>query len=220
MEKNYNRINFYWNGVDVDYYSNYDCSESYCDEEGICRCGTIVDTDVCSVNYEKIAEVLTPVLNCAGNKEVFHYCVERAVRHNIQIADFQVEIEGGYYGDEIEGVYLDKDKEIEIINMIYTLSGMESNEEMIEFALKEEYGSYLSKFKGCKWALEKMPVKDIRIGNKKHYSNLNQDYVRSYKDWTGVVCLVDLNNRIVDGHHRLKSKEKLEEVKVLRSFFE
>ena len=220
MEKTYNPINFYWNGVDVDYHSRYDCANSYCDEEGICRCGTIVDTNVCSVNYEKIAEVLTPVLNCAGNKEVFRYCVERAVRHNIRIADFEVETEGGYYGDEIEGVYLDIDKEVEIINMIHTLSGMESNEEMIEFALKEEYGSYLSKFKGCKWTLEKMPVKDIRIGNKKHYSDLNKDYVKSYKGWTGVVCLVDSKNRIVDGHHRLKSKEKLEEVKILRSFFE
>ena len=49
-------ITFQYNGVYVDYSNSYDCENYGCDDEGICRCGSIYDVCIESVDVSFIVK--------------------------------------------------------------------------------------------------------------------------------------------------------------------
>lgn len=64
--------------LDYDYDSDYNCEGSGCDDEGICRCGTITNTRINSVDIDTIAHEI------CGDKEniILNYCVNRVLNHS------------------------------------------------------------------------------------------------------------------------------------------
>jgi hypothetical protein len=99
----------------------YSCETSGCDEEGICRCGKIVDEHVMSVDLslvtDEIYDQLFPRENQSdkrenilseifyGGEKVDKYCIYRilAINESYYPENWRVNISGGYYGDEIDG---------------------------------------------------------------------------------------------------------------------
>lgn len=85
-------------GVDYDYNTEYDHDSYGCDDEGICRCGRIYDARVTEVDTSSLLASLT------NRNSVPDEIVEYANQVGIQDPDnWDVEVTGGYYGDEIEG---------------------------------------------------------------------------------------------------------------------
>ena len=58
MKKLINSNYTYDSIVDYDYRTEYSCSQSGCDDEGICRCGVITDTEIKKIDISLFAETI------------------------------------------------------------------------------------------------------------------------------------------------------------------
>ena len=223
-------------GVDFNYCVNYDydgytsCSESGCDEEGICRCSTIEDAHVVSVNITSMAEKIhysyydnslstkrnSTINSILGgvSKEIDLYTIDRILRINkaYEPSNWEVQVCGGYYGQEIDDVILydsvakkiedDIDKAFDVIDLT----------ERIEFLLMLEYGSILPELKGRQYSIETIERDSIIFGSDSHYRKVNTESLdhysdRNYKGIRGIALSKGDKLRLIDGYHRSSTSE-------------
>lgn len=186
--------------VDVEYENGTDeceCGDDYC------RCSTIANARVEHVPYEKLAEEIAP------GSLLLKYCVERILRHFKSLRDqnnWDIEIEGGYYGEELGEVKLNREVAETISNLLLSLEDATDNQ-LVETALQVEYGFVLPTLKDKTWTLEKVSVNDIDLVNTHHAANLNEDQVVTYrkeeKPIVGLALFVNGKFRVIDGYHRV-----------------
>jgi hypothetical protein len=210
------------NDVDVRYCVEYEynyrrnCGSYGCDDEGICRCGKYEDCSVEEIDYVKLADQFAGMYCAQANKEIFAYCIERILRKRVGLSDFYFDIGGGYYGQEIDGIYLEEES---TFCKMFKEMAKQSVTENVNTALEAEYGYLLPKLEGCTWELQTALVDEVRIGSDNHYRKLDKSYIDRYNKWDGIVCLVDCNNKIVDGYHRFKASQNVgrDEFKILKA---
>ena len=235
---------FRWSGVEYDYNTQYSCRDSGCDEEGICRCGTIYDEVITSVNVgDVVGEIyaayfdnslsternnkLNSILN-GISKEIDLYTIDRIVRHH-KIFDtnlWDIHVTGGYYGQEIDMVTLDPgvarqiERDLEIAFSIEDLSGR------IEFLIGLEYGHLLPELEGCSYEVIEIDRDKIIFGSEGHYQKVKEKKLDHYLDtkYMGIRGIVLKRERkagdqwrLIDGYHRCSASRK-DKVKVLRAF--
>jgi uncharacterized protein YqkB len=230
------RHNFQWD-VSYTYETSYSCEQSGCDQEGICRCGTIYDESINSVDINEIANkiynsIFDNSLSTKRNNtinsilygvtdEIEKYTIDRILRSNKvwDTSNWEIEVGGGYYGQEIESVKLKED----IIERLET--DLESAFEItdltkrIEFILNLENGWIIDEVKDSKYELQEVDRDDIIFGNLEHYKRVQREDLdfysdRNYKGIRGIVKKDGDKWKIIDGYHRL-SKTENRKVKVL-----
>ena len=102
--------------TDLSWIVDYDYDRSGCTcgaEYGICRCTTITNTWISKVNAHEVVNELYRK-HSRTDSEIDEYCFER-ICHAYKIYDndlYEVETCGGYYGEEVNGVYFENEKEI------------------------------------------------------------------------------------------------------------
>lgn len=229
-------------GVDYDYDTEYSCEESGCNSEGICRCGRIYDTRVTGVNISRIADELynqkfdksksterdnkiNYVLFGTG-KELDIYCIDRILR-SYKIWDnnyWSVDVQGGYYGDEIGSIILDSSLAKKIESDIDEVLSINTLKDKINFILKREYGYLLPELEGCDYELSTIDINDVVFGSDGHYKKIQQEnlehyYANSYEGIRGVLKKDGPKYKIIDGYHRMYAgglgKLKSNDVKVI-----
>ena len=223
-------------GVDFKYdllydYDNYtSCSESGCDEEGICRCSTIEHAHVVSVNIPSMVNHIydnyfdnsistkrnSTINTILGgvSKEIDIYTIDRILRINkvYEPSNWEVNICGGYYGEEIDDVILDDflaqkvEKEIDDAFNIIDLK------ERIEYLLILEYGNILPELKDCKYSIQKVERDSVIFGSDEHYRKVNEKKLDHYSDKNyngirGIALLKKDKYRLIDGYHRCSTSE-------------
>lgn len=191
--------------VDVTYDNGTDeceCGDDYC------RCSTIVNTTVESIPYDRLAEEIAP------ESILIKYCVERILRHFKPLREqssWDIEVEGGYYGEELGEVKLNKDVAETLSNILLSLENATDNQ-AIETALQVEYGFVLPTLKDKNWTLERVAVAELELKNKHHAANLDEEQVVSYrideKPVVGLVLHLDNKYRVIDGYHRITAAKK------------
>jgi len=191
--------------VDVDYDNGTDeceCGDDYC------RCSTIVNTQVSSVPYEKLAEEIAP------ESILLKYCVERILRHFKPLREqssWDIEVEGGYYGEELGEVKLDKNVAETLATILHSLEDATDNQ-AVETALNVEYGFILPTLKDKTWTLERVAVAELDLGNKHHAANLDEERVDSYRvekqPVIGLLLKADNKYRVIDGYHRITAAKR------------
>lgn len=187
--------------LDYDCDWDYDCDNSGCD--GICRCGTITNTKIKSVNIAGIAEKL-----CSKSNPLLAYATNRILTHS-KLMDpntWDLETGGGYYGEEVYGARFSYDAApYEALSNL--LSYKDNPVELIKAVLQHEYSYILPELEGItSCTIEKVPVEDISIGQKDHYKRLDRKIVESYSDYelpVGVCLETDGGLKLIDGYHRL-----------------
>ena len=108
--------------LEYDYNTYTSCHERYCNEEGICRCSTIQNAHVVSVNIPNMVnhiydyyfdDSISTKRNFTINsilggvsKEIDIYTIDRILRINkaYEPSNWEVQVCGGYYGEEIDDV--------------------------------------------------------------------------------------------------------------------
>lgn len=179
--------------TDYDYDTEFRCEEAGCYEEGICRCGSIVNSYVKSVNLStltneiysqfmpedkksrkrenRISEILY------GGEIIDKYCIYRIlVKNKVFIPDnWNVVTCHGYYGDEIESVCVDTHL-LTIVNKhcekLFTLNTLS---EKLKYVIELEYGYLLDDLKDCDFELISIYKNYI------DFKKLNQNHIKMVK---------------------------------------
>jgi uncharacterized protein YqkB len=223
-------------GVDFTYdlrydYNNYtSCSESGCDEEGICRCSTIEDAHVTSVNIpsmvnhiyanyfdDSISTKRNSTINSilgGVSKEIDIYTIDRILRINkvYDPSNWDVQVCGGYYGQEIDDVILEDSVAKKIENQLEDAFNIIDLTERIEYLLMLEYDKILPELKGCKYSVETIERDSIIFGSDKHYRKVNTKNLEHYSDKNyqgirGIALDKGDKLRLIDGYHRSSTSE-------------
>jgi hypothetical protein len=230
-------IKFQYNGVYVDYSYTYDCENYGCDEEGICRCGSIHNESVESVDvslivkkiYDEFFEqgkaanrnnTINEVLYGIG-KDIDIYTIDRIIRsYKIwESENWDIEVEGGYYGQEVNDVRIKESIADKIEEELMIVFSLPSLKEKIEYLLKVEYGKILPEITDCNYKFITIDKDDIIFGTEKHLDKVMKKDLDFYSDknYNGIRGIVKKSGdkwRVIDGYHRIFST-KFPRVKVL-----
>lgn len=219
-------ITFQYNGVYVDYGYTYDCENYGCDEEGICRCGTINNEHIDSVDvslivkriYDEFFEqgkaanrnnAINEVLYGIG-KDIDIYTIDRILRsYKIwENENWDIEVEGGYYGQEAGNVTIKESIADKIDEELWTVFSLPSLKEKIEYLLNVEYGKVLPELSNCNYESIVIDKDDVVFGVEKHLNKVMKKDLDFYSDknYSGIRGIVVKSGdkwRIVDGYHRI-----------------
>ena len=223
--------NFRYN-TEYDYSDYRDCSAHGCDDEGICRCGTIEDAHVVSVNIPNMVNEIhanyfdnslatkrnNNINSILGgvSKEIDIYTIDRILRINkvYEPSNWNVQVCGGYYGQEIDDVILEDSVAQKIENQLEEAFNIIGLTERIEYLLMLEYGKILPELKGRKYSIETHERDSIIFGSDEHYRKVNTKSLDHYSDknYTGIrgVALSKGDKlRLIDGYHRSSASENM-----------
>jgi hypothetical protein len=230
-------ITFQYNGVYVEYNYNNDCENYGCDEEGICRCGTIYDEHVESVDvsllvkkiYDDFFEqgkaadrnnAINEILYGIG-KDIDIYTIDRILRsYKIwEVENWNIEVEGGYYGQEVGDVTIKESIADKIEEELWIVFSLPTLKEKIEYLLKVEYGKILPEIADSNYESIVIDKDDIIFGVEKHLKKVMKKDLDFYSDkkYNGIRGIVKKSGdkwRVIDGYHRIFST-KFPRVKVL-----
>lgn len=230
---------FLYIGIDIDYKRDYNCSSYGCNSEGICRCSSIYDEQIININVSKIVEDIynqiydnskaTKRNNLINSlfgisKELEIYTIDRILRKSFIYDEsiWEIEIEGGYYGQEIGSVKLDStyaDKLSQKINESIVIDNIKNR---VEYLLNLEYGYILPELLDKDYRVITINKSDIVFGNEKHLKNVSTKDLDFYSDTNydgirGVVTKKDGKYKVIDGYHRL-SKTSKKSVMVIEAY--
>lgn len=222
--------------IDYDSDTYYNCDENDCDS--ICRCGKIENVVFNSVNVTEIANTIYNSMYDATSlvdkrdirieqvlsglsKDVKLYVIDRILRkYKIWDQDtFEVDICGGYYGEEMQSITISTYVANKIEGEIYAALNLGGLKETVEYLLMMEYGSILPELEYCDYEFEVIKRSDIIFGNIQHLKNVKEKSLDFYEDskYDGIRSVVikkDDKYRLIDGYHRTYSTEK-DDIKVL-----
>lgn len=237
---NLGEVNFEFIGVTANYNNSYSCNESGCDEEGICRCGVIVGEKVVNVDTqriishiygltfgdmtkERIRDIRISELLGLPGIEILYYAIDRICRiHKIWSTDkWNISITGGYYGEEIDGIYLLPDVTKMIIDDIVRIIQMQNIEDIIEALLLLEYGSIHQDLQDCVYECVEVDITKLHCKATTHLKNVLKKknslthYTNDkYLGIRGIVVPYGNDYKVIDGYHRITTNDE-KKVKVL-----
>ncbi len=231
--------NFKYHGIDYDYDNIRNCEESGCnDSDDYCRCSTIENARVVSVDVSYVAiEIynlyfddskssirdakLESIIFGTG-KDINLYTIDRILR-SYKIWDehnWEIKIEGGYYGEEIGDIILESSIARRIKDEIENAFDCETLNSRVEYLLNLEYGYLLPELKNISYEIDTIKKSDIVFGSIQHYkkvSSLNLEHYsdKNYHGIRGIVIVDGDKYKIIDGYHRLTST-KDDTVKIIK----
>jgi len=211
-----------------DYNTEHFCDSSGCYDEGICRCGKIKDAYVDSINLSRLTEEIYSQFITGdkktkrrdiriseilyGGEIVDKYCIYRilAINKAYDASYWEVNICGGYYGQEIDDVTID----VYILNIIndqcVKLFQLETLSEKLRYVLELEYGFLLDDVKDCDFELISIYKNyiDFKKLNQNHITNVKMEDLSHYDSSNyelprGIVRGEIDNYKIIDGFHRI-----------------
>ena len=223
--------NFRYN-VNYDYSDYRDCDAYGCDEEGICRCGTIENAHVLTVDIPSIVNEIyanhfdnslatkrnSTINSILGgvSKEIDIYTIDRILRINkaYEPTNWEVQVCGGYYGQEIDDIILEDSVAQKIENQINEALSIIDLTSRIEYLLKLEYGNILPALQGRQYSLETVERDSIIFGSDEHYRKVNTKNLDHYSDKNyngirGIALVKDGKFRLIDGYHRSSTSENI-----------
>ena len=199
-------------GCEIDYDNYGDCEAYGCIDEGICRCGTIENAHVTDS-----PDIITYIEDKYKNYPLFEkYIIERVLTHYkfYDTDSFEVKVGGGYYGQEIDGVFFTKEDEVnKTLEQILWLNDVNKQ---VEALLMLEYGHLLDSCKGRKWEVRDLDRSLIVFPNDSYYKKLVEvNRYKAYPYIKGVVIPYHARYKVIDGYHRLSTMAPLSTAKVL-----
>lgn len=198
-----------------------------CEDYGICRCQTYKDVRFDKFNdlelRDLILKKLCGNLSKAEKRDVLiddllnngisyirEYFIDRVLKLNncYDPDNWEIAVHGGYYGDEIDGVFLS------VLNRVNSDLGQYTGEidKDIPFLLKREYGELDFRLVGKKWKEDIIKMDDLVFPQTQHYNRVD-DNLYYYKDEfypfpRGVVLKDGSKYKVIDGYHRLKNTKQ------------
>lgn len=220
IEKINDRYTFSYSAADYDYDTHYACKNgSDCCDNDYCRCGIIQNACVTKVNTDYIVKTLTEDVK----DDIFlPYCIDRIIRTSkiLDLSSWEVDVGGGYYGEEVNGVRLDASVINDLITSLTELENL-SPVDKVKKLLEREYGYVLPRLEKLSDAkVVEVDLDSIKLFNDEYLRKISKDTVDFYKDYNlprGVCVKAGKLYSVVDGYHRMLSaqKNKLKTIKII-----
>lgn len=218
--------------TEYDYDSHRDCYSHGCDDEGICRCSTIENAHIISVDVTKMvtdireeyfdnsqASIRNSKINSVlGNitNDIDTYTIDRILRINgaYEPSNWEIQICGGYYGQEIDDIILEDFVASKIEKQLEEAFEINDLTKRIEYLLKLEYGYILPELKDCKYEVDTVLRDKIIFGSKNQHKKVATEKLSHYSDknydsYRGIVIPKDDEYRLIDGYHRCFASENM-----------
>lgn len=203
MRESFKRTNLQY---EVDYdYERSQCTCNAYEDGDYCRCTTIDRAWVESINVKLVVKKLYDKY-CKEHSEITEYCFDRLCAA-LKIYDkdyYEVESCGGYYGEEIDGVYFEKEEEL--VKAFNRLLELTSDIDKIKFILNFEYGYLIDKVTNSTIAyMAKVNTNLIDLPQAEYFFKLDRDVIEDYKNRKlPIAVCVECGGRykLVDGYHR------------------
>jgi hypothetical protein len=125
--------------------------------------------------------------------------------------NWYVEVEGGYYGEEIGTVKPISDINNKLADYLVKLYFSKTTKERFLVTLESEYGYILESIEELdNFEIRNIAKKDIIFGNDGHYKKCEDHDKYEHKDYPlGFVIIDGDKYKLIDGYHRLlATKEK------------
>ena len=210
----FRKTNLQWI-VDYDYERSA-CSCNAYERGDYCRCTTIEHAWVDDAHARKVVNELYR-RHSRTDLYIDRYCFDR-ICYAFKIYNknlYEVETGGGYYGEEVYGVYFDDEEKI--FDAYYEVIELNTPIEKIQYCLNLEYGYLIGCVASATSAnlIETSP-KNICPPQTEYFKKIDNEVINEYKnrDLPIAVCVKDRDKyRLIDGYHRFvanKDKEKVE----------
>lgn len=205
--------------TDLRFVVDYDYERSSCTCNGdICRCTRIYNAHVESFNTAKVIENLYKAHKRTMNP-FDQYCFDR-ICYALKIYDknlYEVETGGGYYGEEVYGVYFENEEAV--FNAYCEVLKLESNIEKIKYCLNLEYGYLIDSIKNAtEAAMLKVSPDDVYLPQREYYVKVDMDVIDDYKNRSlPVAVCVDRCDRydLIDGYHRYVANKDANQIQII-----
>ena len=208
---------------------NFSCDISGCYEEGICRCSTIDEVEIVSIDIEKLTnkifrdiyesnitqerdDKLVDLIWGYNPSQINKWCIDRVLIINrvYDKSNWTYTIQSGYYGEEVEDFYLVEDLFRKVEWQIEEILNIESLKDKVFYLLKLEYGEILEKLKDKEFSVEQVDINKIIFPNSTHLNKVLKNSLSFYTDYSlpkGIVLSRDENYYVIDGYHRLSASK-------------
>jgi len=228
--------------IDYNHYGDYSCAESGCDDEGICRCYSISEVEINSIDLLSITNDIFNQVNENNTQShrdkklssilyefdfyqidrINRYCINRILSiHKVWDKDnWTGQWSGGYYGDEVDSINMDHSLLKKVSTDVENIMYLGSLQEKIEYVLKLEYGSLLEKIKDKKYSIVTVHKTDIVFGQSNHHKNVLNKSLEFYNDShyydipRGVALWDGVKWKVIDGYHRI-SETKSDKISII-----
>lgn len=214
--------------VDYDYDMIRDCEANGCDY--ICRCGTIENSHVTSVDVTQMVVAVTDeyfdkslssvrnskINTLLGNitDEINFYTIDRILRLNrvYEPSNWEIQTCGGYYGQEIDDIILDDYIASKIEKQLEEAFDIIDLTKRIEYLLTLEYGYILPELVNCRYEVVSIERDKLIFGSQNQYKKVAKEDLRHYNDksylsYRGIVIEKGDEYRLIDGYHRCFAAE-------------
>ena len=210
----------------IDYDSNSEQDEDHDEicKDDYCRCSTLRPV-INSINKQAICNQICEEFGITDKRIIS--AIEK-VCEKMTNDDFECQVVGGYYGEEMNGITLDgwqivTDLE-NIIDLkkarklkIEKLTEIYKETEKIKKILISEYGYLLENLKDAKFAIIEVSPNDIIFPSQRHLNEVSNENLESYKKHKicGIVREKDGKYLVIDGYHRIKANFDKLTIKVI-----
>ena len=205
--------------TNLDWIVDYDYDRSACTcGEWLCRCTTIERTWIEKINVNEVVKKLYQK-HSRTDLYIDEYCFDRICRA-FKIYDedlYEVKTGGGYYGEEVYGVYFENERKI--FDAYYELLALHTPIEKIQYCLKLEYGYLIDCVESATSAsIVEVTPNSIRPPQKEYFVKIDKNVIEEYKDsyLPIAVCVRDADKyRLIDGYHRFVANKDRESVNII-----
>lgn len=199
----------------VDY--DYERSACHCDDD-YCRCTTIEHAWIDNINVNEVVRKLYDT-HSRTDSDIDEYCFDRLC-YAFKIYDkdyYEIEKCWGYYGQEIEGVWFENERNI--FESYYEMLEKNTSLEKIQYCLKREYGYLIDCVKSATSAtIIEVSPNDICPPQTEYFIKLENKVIEEYKnrELPIAVCIRDGNKyRLIDGYHRFVANQDRDSVNII-----
>ena len=199
----------------VDY--DYERSACHCDDD-YCRCTTIEHAWIDNINVNEVVRKLYDT-HSRTDSDIDEYCFDRLC-YAFKIYDkdyYEIEKCWGYYGQEIEGVWFENERNI--FESYYEMLEKNTSLEKIQYCLKREDGYLIDCVKSATSAtIIEVSPNDICPPQTEYFIKLENKVIEEYKnrELPIAVCIRDGNKyRLIDGYHRFVANQDRDSVNII-----
>jgi uncharacterized protein YwgA len=229
------KIDFSYSGgisYDYDRVEAYDHDERCADD--YCRCSSLENFSISSISGNEFVNYIKSYLGVEHSRfdnDIFNIC------EKLTTDDFEFEVSGGYYGEELDSITLENYGVIEKLAGIFSIKGYRKaklnqiynntehdNLELdayVKKLLTEEYGYVIDVLDNHKFKIIDIDTKDIVFPQKEYDNFIKVQELCDYKnidDICGLVRFVGNKYHVIDGYHRINANINKPKLKVILAY--